>query len=334
MHSLILLILVIAISLVFDYINGFNDAATAIATCVSTRALSIRTAILMAAVLNLVGAFISTKVAATIGMNIVEVQEITQLTIFAGVSGAVVWGLTTWYFGIPSSSTHAVIGSLIGATVAHSQFSSLHWAGLSKIALSLILTPIAGTMIGFFFMVILLWTLRNKHPYVLNKGFRKLQIFSAAVMALSHGMADAQKSMGIITLALVSYGALSKFTVPWEVVTACATSMALGTAAGGWRIVKTIGKDFVKLQPVHGFCVQAASAGVILGASAFGMPTSTTHVITSTIFGVGLSKRISAIDWRIAFHILVAWFLTIPASGLVAFLIYMMLNAFMVRFAW
>ena len=182
-------------------------------------------------------------------------------------------------------------------------------------------------------MLVLLWSLRNKSPHVLNKGFRKLQIFSAAVMAFSHGTADAQKSMGIITMALVSYGALSQFVVPWQVMVACAVSMALGTAAGGWRIVKTIGKDFVKLQPVHGFCVQAVSAGVILGASACGMPTSTTHVITSSIFGVGLSKRISAIDWRIASHILVAWGLTIPASGLISFLIYMMLNAFLVRFS-
>lgn len=333
MHSLIFLILVIAVSLIFDYINGFNDAATAIATCVSTRALSIRTAIIMAAILNLIGALVSTKVATTIGVGIVDAKEITQLAIFAGVSGAITWGLITWYFGIPSSSSHAVIGGIIGATVAHSQFSALHWAGLEKIVLALVLTPIAGTIVGFLFMLILLWSLRNQSPHMLNKGFRRLQIFSAAVMAFSHGTADAQKSMGIITMALVSYGMLNKFAVPFEVMVACAVAMALGTAAGGWRIVKTVGKDFVKLQPVHGFCVQAASAGVILGASAMGMPTSTTHVITSSIFGVGLSKRMSAINWKIAFHILVAWIFTIPAAGLVAFLIYMMLNAVLNRFA-
>lgn len=333
MHSLLLLILVIVIALVFDYINGFSDAATAIATCVSTRALSIRAAILMAAILNLVGALISTKVAMTIGVEIVAAKELTQLAIFSGVSAAVIWGLITWYFGIPSSSSHAIIGGIIGATVAHAHFSVLHWVGLRKIIFSLVLTPIAGTVIAFGFMLVLLWSLRHKSPRVLNKGFRRLQIFSAAVMAFSHGTADAQKSMGIITMALVSYGALNQFVVPWQVMIACAVSMALGTAAGGWRIVKTVGKDFVKLQPVHGFCVQAASAGVILGASAFGMPTSTTHVITSSIFGVGLSKRMSAIDWGIASHIVVAWCLTIPAAGLVSFLIYTMLNAFMVRFA-
>jgi inorganic phosphate transporter, PiT family len=333
MHSLVLLILVIIISLIFDYINGFSDAATAIATCVSTRALSIRTAIIMAAILNLIGALVSTKVATTIGVGIVEAKEITQLAIFSGVSGAVTWGLVTWYFGIPSSSSHAVIGGIVGATIAYSKFSALHWEGLKKIIFSLIVTPIAGTIVGFIFMLILLWSLRNKSPYVLNKGFRKLQIATAAIMAFSHGTADAQKSMGIITMALVCYGTLSVFAVPWAVMLACAVSMALGTAAGGWRIVKTVGKDFVKLQPVHGFCVQAASAGVILGASACGMPTSTTHVITSSIFGVGLSKRISAINWKIATHILVAWGLTIPASALVAFFIYTMLNALLIRFA-
>lgn len=332
MHSLILLILVIIVSLIFDYLNGFNDAATAIATCVSTRALSIRTAIIMAALLNLIGALVSTKVATTIGAGIVDAKEITQLAIFSGISGAISWGLITWYFGIPSSSSHAIIGGIIGATIAHSQFSALYWVGLSKIVLALIITPIAGTIVGFLFMIILLWSLRKQHPYILNKGFRKLQILSAAIMAFSHGTADAQKSMGIITMALVSYGVLTKFSVPWEVMLACALAMALGTAAGGWRIVKTVGKDFVKLQPVHGFCVQAASAGIILGASAFGMPTSTTHVITSSIFGVGLSKRISAINWKIASHILVAWGLTIPAAGVISFLIYMMLNALLMRF--
>lgn len=333
MHSLILLILVIIVALVFDYINGFNDAATAIATCVSTRALSIRTAIIMAAFLNLIGALVSTKVATTIGVGIVDAKDITQLAIFAGVSGAITWGLITWYFGIPSSSSHAVIGGLIGATIAHSQFSALHWAGLSKIVLALIITPIVGTIIGFGFMLVLLWTLRNQHPYILNKGFRKLQILSAAIMAFSHGTADAQKSMGIITMALVSYGVLHKFSVPWEVMLACAIAMSLGTAAGGWRIVKTLGKDFVKLQPAHGFCAETASAGVILGASAFGLPTSTTHVITSSIFGIGLSRRISAINWKIASHILMAWGLTIPAAGLVSFLLYMMLNALLMRFS-
>jgi inorganic phosphate transporter, PiT family len=197
---------------------------------------------------------------------------------------------------------------------------------LKKIVLSLIISPILGTAIGFIFMLIIYWVFKNKSPSVLNKNFRRLQVVSAAFMAFSHGTADAQKAMGVITLALVSYGTLKTFAVPWEVMVACATAMAFGTAAGGWRIIKTVGNDFVKLQPVHGFCVETASAGVILGASAIGMPTSTTHVITSTILGVGLSKRLNAVNWNVAKRILVAWVLTIPASALVAYLTYQVLS--------
>ncbi|MEI7817880.1 MAG: inorganic phosphate transporter, partial [Desulfuromonadales bacterium] len=183
-----------------------------------------------------------------------------------------------------------------------------------------------GTAIGFIFMLVLYRIFRNSAPSGLNKNFRRLQVASAALMAFSHGTADAQKSMGVITMALVSYGTLKTFVVPWEVMVSCATAMALGTAAGGWRIIKTVGRDFVKLQPVHGFCVETASAGVILGASAFGMPTSTTHVITSTILGVGLSKRLTAVNWNVAKRILIAWILTIPASGLMAYLTYQVMN--------
>ncbi len=214
----------------------------------------------------------------------------------------------------------------MGAVIAHSGMSALHWAGLEKIILALIISPILGTLTGFIFMVIMMWCFRNRAPHALNKGFRKLQILSAAVMAFSHGTADAQKSMGVITLALVSYGFLETFHVPVWVMVACALAMALGTAVGGWRIIKTVGRDFVKLQPVHGFCVETASAGVILGAAAFGMPTSTTHVITSSILGVGLSKRLSAVNWQLAYRILWAWILTIPASALVACITYLVLS--------
>lgn len=324
--SLIILILVIAVALLFDYINGFNDTANAIATCVSTRALTIKTAIIMAAVLNFVGAMISTKVATTIGKGIVDAQDITQMVILAGVSSAIIWGLTTWFFAIPSSSSHAIIGGIIGASLAHAGISSLHWVGIRNIVLSLVLSPIFGAIFGLLFMVALLWIFRNAAPLPLNKAFRKLQILSAAVMAFSHGTADAQKSMGIITMALLSYGAIHTFSVPWEVMAACATAMALGTAVGGWRIIKTVGNDFVKLQPIHGFCVQTVSAGVILGASALGMPTSTTHVLTSSILGVGISRRISAVNWRIAGHILLAWAFTIPASGTIAYFLHILLK--------
>lgn len=322
----IMLCLVILAALVFDYINGFHDTANAIATCVSTRALSVRSAIIMAAALNFAGAMISTKVAATIGKGIVDGSNITQMVVLAGIIGAIVWDLITWYYGLPSSSSHAIIGGIIGSTFAHAGLSAIKWAGLKKIVMSLIFSPILGTAIGFIFMVIIYRVFRNSAPSGLNKNFRRLQVASAALMAFSHGTADAQKSMGVITLALVSYGTLKTFAVPWEVMVACASVMALGTAAGGWRIIKTVGHDFVKLQPVHGFCVETASAGVILGASAIGMPTSTTHVITSTILGVGLSKRLNAVNWNVAKRILVAWVLTIPASALVAYLTYQVLS--------
>jgi PiT family inorganic phosphate transporter len=324
--AFLMLCLVIVAALVFDYINGFHDTANAIATCISTRALSVKSAIIMAAALNFAGAMISTKVATTIGKGIVDGSNITQTVVLAGIIGAIVWDLITWYYGLPSSSSHAIIGGIAGAVIAHAGVSALKWAGLKKIVLSLIFSPILGTVVGFIFMIILYRIFRNSSPSVLNKYFRRLQVASAALMAFSHGTADAQKSMGVITMALVSYGTIKTFEVPWEVMVACATVMALGTAAGGWRIIKTVGRDFVKLQPVHGFCVETASAGVILGASAFGMPTSTTHVITSTILGVGLSKRLNAVNWNVAKRILIAWVLTIPASGLMAYLTYQVMN--------
>lgn len=324
--AFVMLCLVILAALLFDYINGFHDTANAIATCVSTRALSVKSAIIMAATLNFVGAMISTKVAATIGKGIVDGSNITQMVVLAGIIGAIVWDLITWYYGLPSSSSHAIIGGIIGAVFAHAGLSAIKWAGLKKIVLALIFSPILGTAIGFIFMLVIYWAFRNRSPSVLNKNFRRMQVVSAALMAFSHGTADAQKSMGVITLALVSYGTLKTFAVPWEVMVACATAMAFGTAAGGWRIIKTVGSDFVKLQPVHGFCVETASAGVILGASAFGMPTSTTHVITSTILGVGLSKRLNAVNWNVAKRILIAWVLTIPASALVAYLAYQVMS--------
>jgi len=326
---MIMLVLVILAALAFDYINGFHDTANAIATCVSTRALTVKSAIIMAAVLNFAGAMVSTKVAATIGKGIVDKDHVTQMVVLAGIMGAIIWDLITWYYGLPSSSSHAIIGGLMGAVMAHAGMAALHWAGLKKIVLALLISPIIGTIIGFIFMVIIYWAFRNKAPSGLNKGFRRLQIVSAAFMAFSHGTADAQKSMGVITMALLSYGLIPSFDVPTWVKIACAVSMGIGTAAGGWRIIKTVGHDFVKLQPVHGFCVETASAGVILGAASIGMPVSTTHVITSTILGVGLSKRMSAVNWGVAQRILVAWVLTIPASAIVAYACYLLMSPFL-----
>ncbi|KAB0671356.1 inorganic phosphate transporter [Oryzomonas sagensis] len=328
---LVMLCLVILAALLFDYINGFHDTANAIATCVSTRALSVKAAICMAAVLNFAGAMISTKVASTIGKGIVDSANITQMVVLAGILGAIIWNLITWYYGLPSSSSHAIIGGLMGSVYAHAGLGALKWGGLEKIVLALLISPILGTIVGFAFMLFLYRVFHNSAPSALNKYFRRLQVLSAAFMAFSHGTADAQKSMGVITMALVSYGFLKTFAVPWEVMVACATAMACGTALGGWRIIKTVGRDFVKLQPVHGFCVETASAGVILGASALGMPTSTTHVITSTILGVGLSKRLTAVNWKVAQRIVLAWVLTIPASGLMAYLAYQVLSPLLGR---
>jgi PiT family inorganic phosphate transporter len=327
--TFVLLVLVVAAALIFDYVNGFHDTANAIATCVSTRALSVKAAIFMAAGLNFAGAMVSTKVAKTIGKGIVDAGDVTQTVVLAGIVGAIIWDLITWYYGLPSSSSHAIIGGLMGSVIAHAGSAALHWKGLEKIILSLVISPVVGIIIGFVFMVAMYWAFRNKAPYGLNKGFRRLQVLSAAVMAFSHGTADAQKSMGVITMALVSYGAISEFVVPTWVKLACAVAMGLGTAAGGWRIIKTIGKDFVKLQPVHGFCVETASAAVIMGASTIGMPVSTTHIITSSILGVGLSKRLTAVNWNVANRILVAWVLTIPASAAVAFVTYVVLSPFL-----
>lgn len=323
--SFILLIMVVLAALAFDYINGFHDTANAIATCVSTRALSIKAAIFMAAFLNFAGAMVSTKVATTIGKGIVDATEVTQLVVFAGIMGAIIWNLITWYYGLPSSSSHALIGGIMGSVIAHSGMATLHWQGLKKIVLSLVLSPIVGVGMGFLFMIIVMWLFQNKSPGPLNKGFRRLQVVSAAFMAFSHGTADAQKSMGVITMALLSYGLIPSFVVPTWVKVTCAVVMGLGTAAGGWRIIKTIGKDFVKLQPVHGFCVETAAAGVILGAASVGMPVSTTHVITSTILGVGITKRLTAVNWNVAKRIIWAWIFTIPASALVAFATYQVL---------
>jgi PiT family inorganic phosphate transporter len=324
--ALVMLCLVILAALLFDYINGFHDTANAIATSVSTRALSVRSAIVLAATLNFLGAMAFTKVAKTIGTGIVGPDHLTQMVVLAGVIGAIIWNIITWYFGLPSSSSHAIVGGLIGAVIAHFGPSGLQWSGLQKIVLALVISPILGTIAGFIFVMIFSKLLQFRSPTGVNRGFRRMQIFSAAFMAFSHGTADAQKSMGVITMALVSYGAIPVFEVPVWVKIACALAMALGTAAGGWRIIKTVGRDFVKLQPMTGFSVDASSTCVILGAAVLGLPTSTTHVVTSSILGVGLSKSLNAVNWNVAKRIVTAWVLTIPAAALVAYLTYQVMS--------
>jgi PiT family inorganic phosphate transporter len=319
----LLLIVVVVLAVGFDYINGFHDTANAIATSVSTRALRPSHAILMSATANFVGALTGTAVAKTIasGLATTPSGDAGQVIVAAALIGAITWNLVTWRLGIPSSSSHALIGGLIGAVIAASGTGALNGPGIfDKVLFPLVASPILGVVIGFGLMVVLLNVFRGAHPRKLNDRFRRLQVLSAAYMAFSHGSNDAQKTMGIITLALVAGGVLAEPTVPLWVILIAASAISLGTAAGGWRIIKTMGQRVVKLDPVHGFAAETTAATIIFGASHFGMPVSTTHVISSAIIGVGSSDRLSAVRWGVAGNIVIAWVLTIPASGAVAWL--------------
>ncbi len=316
----IMLWLVIIGALAFDYINGFHDTANAIATVVSTRVLSPRNAIIMAAGLNLLGALIATHVANTIAKGLVDdkVYSVQNFVVLSAIIGAIVWNLITWKFGIPSSSSHALIGGLMGAVIADAGVAPIKWAGIiEKVVIPLFASPLFGFGIGFVVMLLIAWLFGHTHPGKVGGIFRKMQIFSAAAMAFSHGMNDAQKSMGIITMALFSMGVIAEKEVPLWVKLSCAIAMALGTSAGGWRIIKTMGHKIIRLEPVHGFAAEASAATVISAASLFGMPVSTTHVIAGSIFGVGSSRRFSAVRWGVAQSMVVAWFITIPASAFV-----------------
>ncbi|MCL5257412.1 MAG: inorganic phosphate transporter [Chloroflexi bacterium] len=321
-----LLIVVFVWAVAFDFINGFHDTANAIATVVSTRVLPPAAAILMAAALNFLGAFTGTAVAATIGKGIVDPKAVTQIVVLAALTGAIVWNLITWYSGIPSSSSHALIGGLAGAATVAVGFGTLNWEGLGTIILILLVSPFAGLAAGYVVMLGVSWIFHNASSGRVNRYFRRLQLLSAAFMAFSHGSNDATKTMGIMTMALVSFGALSTFQVPWWVITISALAMALGTAAGGWRIIRTMGTRIISLQPVHGFAAETGAAVIIQVATHFGMPLSTTHVIASSIMGVGASKRFSAVRWGIVGSMFVAWLLTIPASATVAALAYLLFS--------
>jgi inorganic phosphate transporter, PiT family len=319
----LLLITVVVLAVAFDYINGFHDTANAIATSVSTRALRPSHAILMSATANFVGALTGTAVAKTIasGLATTPTGDDGQVIVAAALLGAIAWNLLTWRLGIPSSSSHALIGGLIGAVVAASGPSALNGQGIfDKVLFPLVASPILGVVLGFGLMVLILNVFRRAHPRRINERFRRLQVLSAAYMAFSHGSNDAQKTMGIITLALVAGGVLAEPTVPLWVIFIAASAISLGTAAGGWRIIKTMGQRVVKLDPVHGFAAETTAATIIFGASHFGMPVSTTHVISSAIIGVGSSDRFSAVRWGVAGNIVIAWVLTIPASATVAWL--------------
>jgi inorganic phosphate transporter, PiT family len=318
---------VFGLAVLFDYINGFHDTANAIATSVSTRALSPRLAIAMSATANFVGALTGTAVAKTIGAGLITHQAEGGLVVAAALIGAIVWNLLTWRLGIPSSSSHALIGGLLGASAAAVGFSAWLVDGiLGKVILPLVGSPIAGFAIGFALMVLIFHVFRRMHPKTMNDRFRRLQVLSAAYMAFSHGSNDAQKTMGVMTLALVSAGVLTEFKVPLWVIILAASAISLGTAAGGWRIIRTMGSKVVRLDPVHGFAAETTAASVIFGASILGMPVSTTHVISSAILGVGSSDRFRAVHWGVARRIGIAWVLTLPASGLVAALAYLVLH--------
>ena len=324
MHELQFLILtVIVLALVFDFINGFHDTANAIATSVSTRAIKPAHAIIMAAALNFLGAIYSTGVAKTIGGDIVASAEmVDEHIIIAALMGSIIWNLFTWYVAMPSSSSHALVGGIIGAVLVSTGSTGLNFIGIGKIVLSLIASPLLAIFSGFIVMTVLFLLFGQFAPSALNGRFKKMQILSAAAMAFSHGSNDAQKSMGIITLALLSGGYLSSFEVPDYVKFLCAAAMACGTALGGWRIIRTIGGKIFKLEPISGFAADLNSSIVIFSATLLHLPVSTTHVVSGSIMGVGTAKRIRAVRWGVAQQMLVAWVLTIPCTAVMGALAY------------
>jgi PiT family inorganic phosphate transporter len=331
--ALIFLILTIGVALAFDFTNGFHDTANAIATSVSTRVLSPRVAILMAAILNFVGAFISTNVAKTIGSDVVEPTALTSVVVMSALLAAICWNLFTWYYGLPSSSSHALIGGIIGAAVAASaaRFSVLKIEGIAKIVLSLLLSPIAGFILAYLLILGLLWAFRRMMPAHVTTTSRWLQRVSAAFVAFSHGSNDAQKTMGVITAAVLTYQygtTPTNFSVPDWVIILSATSMALGTSFGGWRIIKTMGMHIVKLRPLDGFAAETSSALVIIVATRLGLPVSTTHTIAGSIMGVGARQRLSAVRWGVAGNMVFAWILTGPITAILAAIIYLVFHLF------
>jgi len=323
MHDMSLLYVVVFLALAFDYINGFHDTANAIATSVSTRAIKPQYAIAMAAMLNFAGALYSTGVAKTIGGDLVKSASMVNQHVFiAALIGATLWNLITWWYGIPSSSSHALVGGVVGAVIVSKGFAALKIAGIQKILLSLVLSPIIALTTGYVIMVLLLWIFGRVPPFRVNTGFKSAQWLSASLMSFSHGSNDAQKAMGIITLALLSAGQIPSLEVPMWVKLGCASAMALGTAAGGWKIIKTMGGRIVKLEPINGFAADLNSALVIFMATHFALPVSTTHVVSGSIMGVGSAKRVSAVRWNVAQQMGYAWVLTIPCTAFVSALTY------------
>jgi PiT family inorganic phosphate transporter len=321
---------VIVAAMAFDYTNGFHDAANAIATSVSTRALTPRVALAMAAIGNFIGTHLGGKVAATVGSGLVTlpVGRPSLGVVFAGVLGAIAWNLITWQQGLPSSSSHALIGGLLGATIIGVGTDALNINGIvNKVLIPMLTSPVLGFGIAFALILSIFWIFHASKRKPMALRFRRLQVFSAAFMAFAHGSNDAQKTMGIITLALFSTGVISEFVVPTWVIIVSATALSLGTAVGGWRIMKTMGQRVAKLEPVHGFAAETTSAGILLGTAHFGMPVSTTQVISGAIMGVGASEGVRRVRWGVARRILIAWVLTLPGAGILAAIAWVVLNA-------
>jgi PiT family inorganic phosphate transporter len=314
-----LVVLVIVVALIFDYINGFHDAANSIATVVSTRVLSPGHAVIWAAFFNFIAAFVfGTAVARTVGAGMVDINIVTTSVILAGLTGAIIWDLITWYYGLPTSSSHALIGGYAGAAVAKVGMVALIPSGWTKTLIFIVLAPGFGFILGFTFMVIVYWVCQGLAPSRVDKYFRKLQLVSAAAYSLGHGGNDAQKTMGIIAGVLYAGGLLQEFTIPFWVVLAAHAAISLGTLAGGWRIIHTMGSKITRLQPVGGFAAETAGAVSLFTATGLGVPVSTTHTITGAIIGVGSTRRLSAVRWGIAGQIVWAWILTIPMSAAIA----------------
>lgn len=321
------LLVVVGLAVVFDYINGFHDTANAIATSVATRALRPQVAVGMAAAFNFIGAFAGTAVATTIGKGLVDEETTTQAIVAAALIGAIAWNLLTWWWSLPSSSSHALIGGLLGATIIAAGTGALRIDGIvDKVLIPMVTSPVIGFVGALLLMLALAWLFRRQPRKPMAALFRRLQVLSAGYMAFAHGSNDAQKTMGIITLALFSAGAIGSIEVPTWVIVVAATALSLGTAVGGWRIMRTMGHRVVELEPVHGFAAEATAATVLVGTAHFGMPVSTTHVISSAIMGVGTSQGLRAVRWGVARNIVVAWVLTLPASGLIAALAWLVLD--------
>jgi PiT family inorganic phosphate transporter len=329
--DLALVLAVIAIALVFDYTNGFHDAANAIATSVSTRALTPRVALLLAAVMNFAGALLGQQVASTVSAVITPPSGNHGLVIVvAALVGAIIWNITTWYFGLPSSSSHALIGGLVGAALASG--STVAWTAIkNKVLIPMVVSPLAGFLVASLLMLAIIWILRRRNPGRVNRSFRLAQTLSAAAMALGHGLQDAQKTMGVIFLALVTGGyANTGDSLPWWVIASAAGAISLGTYSGGWRVMRTLGRRIIHLDPARGFSAEVTAASILYTtAYAFQAPISTTHVITSAVMGVGATKRASAVRWGVARSIVSAWILTLPMAGAVAALVYGVIHLFL-----